>query len=616
MMTNLEQMGSRFRHVVLAEAKNLNLINSIGSIHIRETRRKPTQSNIVAKILKIQFDHEQASKSPPGSGDEVTDISLSAGLADLVRWRDFDQIHFDLNGLDDNAKPEVTQRLIAGQCLLDEMPDGLILLDKDENILWTNKRLTYWFPNETLVGLNFYRAIGKPKICGAEQSPIASAVKHRKHCRSVLDLGDRCFRLNVAPIEDETGAVTYLVATLVDTTVATHERQKLQALHEAGMALADLTPQEIFEMEIDQRIELLKDNILHYTKDLLDFDVIEIRLVDEKTGLLEPLLSSGIDSERSKQPLYANAENNGVTGFVAATGNSYLCEDTANDALYLDGLIGAKSSLTVPLIYHDRIIGSFNVESPEVGAFSESDLRFLESFARDVAVSLNTLELLVAQKNNAAQQSVEAIHSAVAMPIDSILNETVKVIERYIGHDAEVTDRLKKILKNARDIKSVIQKVGEKMAPAEAVPSGIQVVRRPMLRGKRVLVIDADEQVLTSAHELLERYGCVVETAHEGDEAILMARNCDTGSTYDAIISDIRLPDISGYDLLLKLKVLYESPPLILMTGFGYDPGHTIVKARQAGLRSGAILYKPFRLDQLLTTVENTVCPENVSVQP
>jgi hypothetical protein len=41
------------------------------------------------------------------------------------------------------------------------------------------------------------------------------------------------------------------------------------------------------------------------------------------------------------------------------------------------------------------------------------------------------------------------------------------------------------------------------------------------------------------------------------------------------------------------------------MTGFGYDPDHSIVKARQAGLQ--AVLFKPFRLDQLLSTVEQVV---------
>ncbi len=41
------------------------------------------------------------------------------------------------------------------------------------------------------------------------------------------------------------------------------------------------------------------------------------------------------------------------------------------------------------------------------------------------------------------------------------------------------------------------------------------------------------------------------------------------------------------------------------MTGFGWDPGHSIVKARQAGLQ--AVLYKPFRLDQLLGAIEQII---------
>ena len=62
---------------------------------------------------------------------------------------------------------------------------------------------------------------------------------------------------------------------------------------------------------------------------------------------------------------------------------------------------------------------------------------------------------------------------------------------------------------------------------------------------------------------------------------------------------------MSGFDLLLKLKEMMDTVPMALMTGFGYDPGHSIVKARQAGLQ--AVLYKPFRLDQLLETVEQLV---------
>ena len=71
---------------------------------------------------------------------------------------------------------------------------------------------------------------------------------------------------------------------------------------------------------------------------------------------------------------------------------------------------------------------------------------------------------------------------------------------------------------------------------------------------------------------------------------------------YDVVISDIRLPDMTGYEFLVKLQEMMETAPLVLMTGFGWDPGHSIVKARQAGLQ--AVLYKPFRLDQLLAAIE------------
>ena len=77
----------------------------------------------------------------------------------------------------------------------------------------------------------------------------------------------------------------------------------------------------------------------------------------------------------------------------------------------------------------------------------------------------------------------------------------------------------------------------------------------------------------------------------------------------DVVIVDIRLPDMTGYELLLKLQEIMDPVPLVLMTGFGYDPGHSIVKARQARLPLYGELCKPFRLDQLLDTVERIVRP-------
>jgi CheY-like chemotaxis protein/PAS domain-containing protein len=497
-------------------------------------------------------------------------------------------------------------RLVQNERILQGMPDGVVLLAADNSIIWANGRLRDWTGQEDLTSRNFYEVMGTPEILGPDFCPFHTALNTGRASSSTL----RCFqnrymRVNAAPVIDAAGQPQHLVVTIREVTDEIVQQQKLSAIHKAGIELADLTLDEVAQMSVEERIELLKANILHCTQDVLQYNVVEIRMLDPITRALEPVLAVGMTSEAAQRKLIASPTGNGVTGFVAHSGKSYLCEDTAEDPLYLEGAAGARSSLTVPVMLHDRVTGTLNVESTEPHAFNESDLQFLEIFSRDVAIALNTLELLAAEKANTAAASVEAIHSAVAMPVDDILNDAVNVMERYIGHQPDVVERLQGILRNAREIKLVIQKVGQAMAPTEAQPPSIRVELRPELVGRRILVVDADESVRSAAHALLERYRCIVETAHDGAEAQFMVRSLSADQHYDAIIADIRLPDMSGFDLLLKFKEMMEVVPMALMTGFGYDPGHSIVKARQAGLQ--AVLYKPFRLDQLLETVEQLV---------
>ncbi len=496
-------------------------------------------------------------------------------------------------------------KLLQNKQILEGMPDGVVLLDSDNTILWSNGRLGEWSGRDSVIGANFYAVLGSPEILGPDFCPFHTALATGQGTSSTLRGDDnRYFHVHAAPVRDIGSPPRHLIITVRDVTLEMQQQQKLAAIHQAGMELADLTPDELFQMSVTERIELLKANIVHYTKDLLNFDVVEIRLLDQKTSRLESLLSLGMEPEAARRELYAQPQNNGVTGFVAATGKSYLCEDTTEDPLYLEGVKGAKSSLTVPLVMHDEVIGTFNVESPELRAFTESDLQFLEIFSRDVAVALNTLELLVAEKASTAAESCVAIHSAVALPVDEILNDAVHVLQRYIGHEPEMVERMERVLRNARDIKQVIQAVGQKMAPTQAHPQVMAIEELPHLRGRRLLVVDADDQVRSAAHALLERYGCVVETAHDGGEAVYMVRTM-TDAGYDVIIADIRLPDLTGYEFMIKLSQIIDPVPLVLMTGFGYDPGHSIVKARQAGLQ--AVLYKPFRLDQLVSIVEQMI---------
>jgi CheY-like chemotaxis protein/PAS domain-containing protein len=556
------------------------------------------------KILCLGGTHDQqvALRERLGNEIEVVEVSSPARALSELANDNYIGIYADA---DHFAHVIDVGRFLQNERVLQGMPDGVVLLASDNAILWGNGRLREWFGHEEVIGANFYAVLGNPEIIGPDFCPFQTALTTGKMSSSTLRCDHRYFRVHAVPVIEAGRAAQHLIVTIRDVTQDVLQQQKLSAIHQAGIELADLTPDEVANMPIEERIELLKSNILHCTQDVLQYNVVEIRMLDQDTGILEPVLAVGMTDEAAQRELSASITGNGVTGFVAATGKSYLCEDTLEDPLYLTGAQGARSSLTVPVILHDRVTGTLNVESTEPRAFNESDLQFLEIFARDVAAALNTLELLLAEKACTAAASVEAIHSAVALPVDDILNDTCNVMERYIGHAPDVVERLQSILRNARDIKQTIQKVGQSMAPVEAQPISGRVELRPPLVGKRVLVVDADESVRSAAHALLDRYRCIVETAHDGSEAQFMVRSLAKDQRYDAIIADIRLPDMSGYDLLLKLKEMMDVVPMALMTGFGYDPGHSIVRARQAGLQS--VLYKPFRLDQLLETVEKLV---------
>jgi CheY-like chemotaxis protein len=535
--------------------------------------------------------------------------SVLRGLA-LLRHGEFAGVFAETRDLE-----LVEQAGVAVQAdqILEAIADGVALVDPDLNIIWANAEFRALTGRDFVTGANFYQSLGSPDIRGPDYCPFTTATRKGEPSGTVVRRADnRYFRISVTPARDAESRITHVISLTRDVTSEVLQQQKLRAIHMAGTELADLAADEMAEMDVAERVELLKSNILRHTKDLLNLKSIEIRLLDRATGKLEPLLCEGMRPEAAARPLYAKPEGNGVTGFVAATGESYLCEDTENDPLYLPGAPDAKSSITVPLVLHEQVIGTFNVESPERGGFSEEDVQFLEIYARDVAVAINTLELLQAQKLSATTESVELISREVALPVDAILRDAACVLDRYIGHEPDVAERLRRVLASARDIKEVIQKVGEQIQPA-ATPAHAPAPRRPrnpLLVGRRILLVDNDESVRQAAHTLLGRYGCVVETASEGQEALTMARL----STYDVFITDIRLPDMGGYEIFRALREIHPAAAIVLMTGFGYDAGHAIVKARREGLQ--AVLYKPFRMDRLIAAIETAVCSQTTRQQP
>lgn len=538
-----------------------------------------------------------AEKTSPADSDSHA-TSMSAGRTSAA------EAAADLAESDPAAAPTASSPapVMFFEGVLESLPEGVAVLDAGLRIQWCNAAFRALVRGEDVVGRRIHKTLGGPEGQEFDWGLFTSPALWTEKIRDTLQRDERTiYEVISTPIRAQGRPATELVVTVRDISADVQQQQKLSAIYAAGIDLGEISAEDLRELSVAERVELLKQKIIQFTKDVLQFETIEIRLLDKSTRVLEPLLNVGMTPDAAARKLVAEPTGNGVTGFVASGGGSYLCGDTNHDPHYLPGALNACSSLTVPLMLHDEILGTFNVESERLHAFTRQDLEFLELFGREVALAINTLELLAVEKVTAATQYTGMILREVARPVDEILNSTSWILDRYIGHDPAVCERLQKVQKQTRDIKTLIQKVGAAIAPAAPHSAAPPQRLHPRLRSKRILVVDNEEAVRDQAHAALGQIGCEVETAHNGEEALLMARTFH----YDVVIVDIRLPDMSGYECFVALRNINEHLPVILMTGFGYDPGHSIVKARQAGLKSA--LYKPFRLDQLLTELERAI---------
>ncbi len=486
------------------------------------------------------------------------------------------------------------ERFQIDELILGHIDKGLAVLDPSGTITWANAVFQQCTQGDP-VGRPFLTALGGMILASDSNDPLSPARQGRPtsvrlHCPDRPDLP--YLEADIRPVLNPDGDVSHLVVLVRDVTPEVVQQQKLDALHQAGLELAGLDAEQLAEMNVPCRVELLKLNLRRFIHDLLHYDTIEVRLLDRKTGELKLLLEDGMLPEASKRVLYAQSTGNGVTGFVASTGKSYLCGDAAKDPHYIVGAAGARSSLTVALKFHDEVIGTLNVESPRVHGFGPDDLQFTELFSKEIAAALHTLDLLSAQQVCTASQSIEAVNKEIALPLDEVLAGASVLLKKLHDTDPEATDRLRRILDAARQVKDSVTNVGRNLADAP----GVGPADFPLL-GKRVLVIESDERLRRSAHLLLTRLGATAETAGTGSDGVAMA----TDTNYDAIFQEVKPTDLGGYDCYRRLRAVQPAAVVSLTTGFGYDTAHSIVKARADGLKF--VLFKPFRQEQVVRAV-------------
>ena len=151
------------------------------------------------------------------------------------------------------------------------------------------------------------------------------------------------------------------------------------------------------EMSSILDLDALLTRIASLTKRLIDYRTFGILLLDEASGELELKMAvrygQGAESKQFRL-------GEGLVGWAALHKEPVLVSDVSQDPRYINLVPDARSELVIPMLIKDRCIGVFDLESPELAAFTKEHKELLTLLASQAAVAIDNARLYEEVRRN------------------------------------------------------------------------------------------------------------------------------------------------------------------------------------------------------------------------
>ncbi len=196
-------------------------------------------------------------------------------------------------------------------------------------------------------------------------------------------------------------AIAYQNAELL---TETRSRMKdLQLLHDVSLAAASST-------HLQETLQAAAEALATEWKGTQ----IALQLIDQENGKLR--MKAGVGYSRDQVRELDLSLGEGITGWVAQHGEPVLASDVREDSRYYTANPETRSELCVPLGSGSRVLGTLNVESAEVDAFTLDDQRLLSTLGSNLAMLIERARLFEEVEGARAelQQRAEALEQANA----------------------------------------------------------------------------------------------------------------------------------------------------------------------------------------------------------
>ena len=279
-----------------------------------------------------------------------------------------------------------------------------------------------------------------------------------------------------------------------------------------------------------------------------------------------------------------------------------------------------KDNQEIPVAISGSLI--YDEQGKEIGSIGFArDIRRMRqreqlATAGEIAVSLaheinnpletitNNLELLTHCVENHLTPAEFAVETERLGAIRACIGRVDAIVRRLDDMTREGVYETRDYLKGKRMADLAPRAAEEEKTEVDTSNCG---VREWPLVEMSVLVLDDDVSVVTSLADVLRAERCVVHTATVPSAAFGILRNMKV----DAVISDVVMPEMDGYEFYLRVKEEMPNLPVILMTAYYYDKDHIIKRSRLEGLE-GAIFKKPInpaKLRDLLANARKKTLP-------
>jgi len=120
-----------------------------------------------------------------------------------------------------------------------------------------------------------------------------------------------------------------------------------------------------------------------------------------------------------------------------------------------------------------------------------------------------------------------------------------------------------------------------------------------------ILLVEDSPEVSLSVREILTAAGHSVEDAASGREALTRLK----GSRFDAIVSDIWMPEMDGIALLKEIRGAGNNIPVVVISGGAPNAPLTYTAPLAATFGANVVVYKPFERAELLKAINTALSP-------